>query len=73
MSNNDEENPFVLDEKPSVQQGKDDPNNHMFEDVLEEAAGVVVDNVGGWLLKPLIWLVTLPFRLIWRIIEGIFE
>jgi hypothetical protein len=45
------------------------------DSLLEDAAEVVVDGVGldGCLLRPVVWLLTLPIRLIGRIIEAFFD
>jgi len=58
-----------------VQQGRNDPEASLIDDVTEGVGDAVLDKVDpeGCLLGPVIWLVTLPFRLIWRIIEGIFD
>lgn len=47
------------------------------ETVLESVADVVLtpasDALAGCLVRPIIWVVTLPIRLVLRVIEAIFD
>jgi hypothetical protein len=72
--NDDDENPYDFDTKQPLprRQGQNEKyrEESIVDDIADEAADAVLE---GCLLRPFIWLVTLPFRLIWRIIEGIFD
>jgi hypothetical protein len=70
----DDENPYVFDgEPPPRRQQRNDTSDSILDDVADGVADVAAESMAGCLLKPLIWVATLPFRLIWRLIESIFD
>lgn len=53
---------------------KKHPNHEEGDGIISEVVDVAVNNVNfGCLLRPIIWVVTLPIRLVLKVIEAIFD
>jgi hypothetical protein len=70
----DDDNPYVFDtNQPPRRKPQDgaDWESSIPDEIMDAAADAVIERGSGCLLRPVIWLFTLPFRLVWRIIEGL--
>lgn len=59
--------------QPPKKKRYQEENESVVESVADEVLTPVADALGGCLLRPIIWIATLPIRLMLRIIEAIFD